>query len=359
MELYTPTSFLVGSSVGHLNTDKYSSQDFLMVDTIPNGPITTTRPFKVGGLEPSIPSQSQTVRSTVTNNQATSASATGGGLWAGNNSVSVTLSSSIVAGNSAGGGNPDLNVENATLMVTFSLIGDNAGTVLAEAQTADVNGNLIGSVGGGGVIDPQLGPLSENGGSTHTHLALPGSLAINAGDPSSAAGVGDVPEFDQRGPEYPRLVDLVMDIGAVESPTTVNPAWHNTANPLDVDGNGVPIPTPLDALTVINELNSRLFSSSTSGMLIFTHLPGNPFVDVNDDGFVSPVDALLVINELPSSGPQAALSSQAIFHEFESDGQANRLWLRQRPLEMKSVDRQIPWIDRWFMELGDADKEWR
>jgi hypothetical protein len=59
----------------------------------------------------------------------------------------------------------------------------------------------------------------------------------------------------------------------------------NPSNPLDVNGdNSV---TPLDALLVINRLDSNGGSS-------------NGFMDVNADGGVTPMDALLVINHLDS-----------------------------------------------------------
>jgi len=38
---------------------------------------------------------------------------------------------------------------------------------------------------GGGIIDPLLGSLADNGGPTLTHALLAGSPAINAGDPAA------------------------------------------------------------------------------------------------------------------------------------------------------------------------------
>ena len=55
--------------------------------------------------------------------------------------------------------------------------------------------------------DPLLAPLADNGGPTPTHALLPGSSALDAGDPSAMAGVGDVPLFDQRGMPYARVAD--------------------------------------------------------------------------------------------------------------------------------------------------------
>ncbi len=141
----------------------------------------------------------------------------GGGLM----TPDGTLIHSVIAANSIGadgGGEnaakgPDLTVYAS---VAHSLIGDNDGTDLAEAQTPDTNGNLIGSAAGNGVIDPLLGDLADNGGPTPTHALLPGSPAINAGNPESVAGIDGVPLYDQRGEPFARISGGLMDMGALE-----------------------------------------------------------------------------------------------------------------------------------------------
>ncbi|RYX83627.1 tandem-95 repeat protein [bacterium] len=62
-------------------------------------------------------------------------------------------------------------------------------------------------------INPQLGALSDNGGPTRTVALLPGSPALNAGDPAIQANVN---QFDQRGQGFSRVRDGRMDIGAFE-----------------------------------------------------------------------------------------------------------------------------------------------
>lgn len=57
-------------------------------------------------------------------------------------------------------------------------------------------------------VDPMLGPLQGNGGSTDTHLPMLGSPAIDAGDSTTA------PSRDQRGVRRPQ--GLASDIGSVE-----------------------------------------------------------------------------------------------------------------------------------------------
>ena len=121
---------------------------------------------------------------TLTNSTISSNSATGVGSEAGGiqtNDGVLTIMNSIVSGNTDDGTAPDFLAPDSVddLTVGFSLIGDNTGTTLTEAQTADGNGNLIGS--SSTPIDPLLGPLAFNGGLTRTHALLPGSPAIDAG----------------------------------------------------------------------------------------------------------------------------------------------------------------------------------
>ncbi len=61
-------------------------------------------------------------------------------------------------------------------------------------------------------IDPMLGPLQDNGGPTFTHELLPGSPAINAGDPNFVPP----PDYDQRGPGFDRVKGGRIDVGSFE-----------------------------------------------------------------------------------------------------------------------------------------------
>ena len=124
--------------------------------------------------------------STITQNSAPVGS---GGKFPG----PVSFSHVIVAGNTGGG---DL-IAAGGVTADFSLIGGLVGAV------TDGGGNQL------GITDPMLGPLADNGGPTQTHLPLPGSPAIDAGNPAAAA-----PATDQRG--MARVVDII-DIGSVET----------------------------------------------------------------------------------------------------------------------------------------------
>ncbi len=83
-----------------------------------------------------------------------------------------------------------------------------AGSLISDSTCGSVwGGNLVG-------VDPKLGPLKYNGGSTFTHALKKGSPAIDAGDP------GLCEEIDQRG--VSRSIDgngdgtANCDIGAFE-----------------------------------------------------------------------------------------------------------------------------------------------
>lgn len=66
-------------------------------------------------------------------------------------------------------------------------------------------------------------------------------------------------------------------------------SWQNLVLPTDVNGDGVD--SPLDALIIINELNTNGPRELDDGVI-------DAFLDVNGDGIVSPIDVLLVINRL-------------------------------------------------------------
>lgn len=74
--------------------------------------------------------------------------------------------------------------------------------------------------------DPLLQPLANNGGLTQTHALGTGSPTINAGSNAllaldilyldSDADVAETVPYDQRGFGYPRIVNLIVNIGAFE-----------------------------------------------------------------------------------------------------------------------------------------------
>ncbi len=103
-------------------------------------------------------------------------------------------------------------------------------------------------------------------------------------------------------PQFGLLVFAVA--GATFQPIA---SAHNPDNPLDVDADGFVV--PLDALLIINELNTPTFTDPTTGRIIGVPQGQTRYPDVNDDGYVTPVDALLVINQLNSPTPVNAIAA--------------------------------------------------
>ena len=116
-----------------------------------------------------------------------------------------------------------------------------------DAGVLNTNGGIGGFNAPGDQIntDPMLGPLQDNGGPTPTHELLPGSPAIDAGDPNFTPP----PFFDQRGPGFNRVVNARIDIGSFEvQGKTPTPSPTPTATPRHTVTPRV-IPTPRPRLT--------------------------------------------------------------------------------------------------------------
>ena len=146
------------------------------------------------------------------------ASLEGGGIY--NNAI-MTVSNSTFAGNSAystaGGGIYDYTFRTHT---RNTIIAGNTAPNSPDfyGSLGSLGHNLIGNTQGGSGFDPtdllnvnpQLGPLQNNGGPTLTMALQCGSPAIDAGDNTNA------PDWDQRREGFPRIVNGIIDIGAYE-----------------------------------------------------------------------------------------------------------------------------------------------
>ena len=216
-----------------------------------------------------------------------SANSSGGAIY---NTGMLTLVSATLTGNSATvSGTGTINSSGGGILTASGHVTTSKNTIVAgntARMSPDVSGplnsqghNLIG-IGDGGSgytdsdlvgtaadpLDPLLGPLQDNGGPAATIALRPGSPAIDAGDNS------DAPDWDQRGPGFPRIVNDTIDIGAfeVQNPIPVTStnddgpgslrqvileanASPNTARvTFDISGAGVHIirpSSPLPALT--------------------------------------------------------------------------------------------------------------
>ena len=139
----------------------------------------------------------QILNTTIADNSALS----GGGLYhtkfANVTTVIGQMTNTIIAGNKAylvNGGNDLVASSGAITSATYDLVQNPTGNTLANG----INNNIVG-------LDPELGPLTNNGGPTETMALLPGSPAINAGSTANAPGT------DQRG--LPRPAAGGTDIG--------------------------------------------------------------------------------------------------------------------------------------------------
>ena len=142
-----------------------------------------------GTLRHSNPNGITIYNSTIANNNDVGIVIVGGG-------GSIVVGNSIIALNAAGdvSGSPFVSQG-------YNLIGD-VGSVTGFGATGDQVGTSASP------IDPLLGSLQNNGGTTKTHALLPTSPALDAGDPANC------PATDQRG--MPRPGGGQCDIGAFE-----------------------------------------------------------------------------------------------------------------------------------------------
>jgi hypothetical protein len=160
------------------------------------------------------------IDSTLSGNIANS----GGGI--SNILGTLSITNSTVANNSALGGGGGIDNDPmlfpGTVTIHDTILADNRAPNspdLLGNVLFDLGFNLIGNTSGGSGfvasdllnVNPLLGPLQDNGGPTPTMALLPGSPAVDAGDNRNA------PDFDQRGPGFPRIVGGTVDIGAFEA----------------------------------------------------------------------------------------------------------------------------------------------
>jgi predicted outer membrane repeat protein len=188
-----------------------------------------------------------------------SASVDGGGIWFGDSAYDLELVMTTITANTAGGDGDGIyfNVPEVpgaaaakapradrtgpkgtatprptrergprasvagTQSATGTIIWGNGTEDLGGTATITSTKNVIGTKAAGVTVtgtalatDPLLGPLTDNGGPTQTHALLVGSPAIDAGPAPVPAFPGN--EYDQRGPDYTRVVNGTTDIGAYE-----------------------------------------------------------------------------------------------------------------------------------------------
>jgi CSLREA domain-containing protein len=242
LQLYVVDSTIANNTAGFgggVYAEYSSDTDHRGPHTIVNSTIAgNTATFNGGGVY-SYGAIDEFDRVTITNSTVTGNDASGsvsGGYGGGVRSSSydgghlgAILENTIVADNTAASGDPDVSGDD--LDASFSLIEDPGSAGITEGVAGS---NITG-------VDPQLGPLADNGGPTRTQaLAFSTSPALDKG---SASGLST----DQRG--EPRPFDLPTipnsgapgadgsDIGAVEMQTL-------PPDPPSEGGAGTPAATP-------------------------------------------------------------------------------------------------------------------
>ena len=134
------------------------------------------------------------------------------------------LTNSTISGNSADSAGGIYYVQGpytSEISNTIFNAGPLGENIVNNGVTVTSHGYNLCSDDGGGVLngpgdqintDPLLGPLQDNGGPTLTHALLPGSPAIDAGDPNFIPP----PSTDQRGCPFDRVFNGRIDIGSFE-----------------------------------------------------------------------------------------------------------------------------------------------
>jgi len=189
-------------------------------------------------------------------------SETGGAVF---NIGTLHIANSTISDNSAAflaGG--IINLENLEIGNTILKTGGSGENIYSNSQgivtslgyniSSDDGGEILTGPGDQTFTDPMLGPLQDNGGPTLTHALLPGSPAINAGDPNFAPP----PSFDQRGPGFARVVNGRIDIGSFE---VQGPAITPTPSPSPTE---TPTPTATPSPTATATATATATSTPTS-----------------------------------------------------------------------------------------------
>jgi hypothetical protein len=157
-------------------------------------------------------------------------------------------------------------------------------------------------------------------------------VALGGGAPNLSATVAE-------GDSY------MLVVGGIEEPVPIDLAiqrflqeyFTNPDNPWDINGDGQV--APLDALIVVNALNSRHVESSSEADAPLLYL------DANGDSFLSPLDALGVVNYLNTRGLLTA----------SAEGESAAGGLAQGTQEATAAPGELPMVSLLELDLSFVD----
>ena len=253
---------------------------------------------------------------TITNNPSFGIRASSNAVITVNDTISYgNGSNDVVAG--GGGGNGGADVLGTFVTKDGNFIGTGNATAQFTGAADKIN------------IDPQIGPLSNNGGNTDTHQLKAGSPARNAG----VAVIGTAPANDQRGQGFPRVFGSAVDVGAYEAQQN-NPSLTVKITPRDPDENtvltanatatnddGTPI-TPLTYRWLINGNQVKIGTDNTLNLANYNVADGDVIsvivaqtqadaTDVTAPQATDSVTATVVVVNNPPSLNSVVLTPQA------------------------------------------------
>jgi hypothetical protein len=268
----------------------------------------------------------------------------GGGIFADPH-TQLVVANSTLSGNGVAVTNYDsiftISISNSTLNESSTSgadISNEAGVITIDNTVLKVgpSGHSIVNIGGGHVTslgynlssddgggylngpgdqintDPILGPLQDNGGPTFTHALLPGSPALNAGDPNFTPP----PFFDQRGSGFDRVRNGRLDVGSYEEQALLNtptPTSTPTATPtltatVTPTATVPPSPTATPSACTVNITDPDCDSViNTQPVDFFVQLS-----DPTDPSSVQPTD--FMVNGTPADSYMIFYLTQIVFH---------------------------------------------
>jgi hypothetical protein len=319
-----------------------------------------------GGIYNVIYSGTHSVTLTNVTLTANGAGHNGGGLYSNNfPGTAPVLHNALIAGNFRGAtGTTRDDVYGAVdAGGDYNLIGDGTG------MSNGVHGNQVGSAAA--PIDPLLGPLQDNGGSTQTMALRAGSAALNAGDPeqlgvpdqrgvvrtggvnigayqaSATAFLVSAPDTVQSGVPFDVTVAAVDPYGQVAVGYT-GTVTFSTSDP----DPGVILPA--DYAFTLGDGGVHTFTDTGLGEITLL-TPGDQILTVMDtaDNTITGSATLTVSSPAPGPGPHGQGPPPGRLQELQaSPTQAEPAPTREPSGEEVSV------IERWFGSFHNGDYAW-